>query len=614
MNRQTDFFPFTGGENLVDPVILMKAGELHDSLNFENRKNGGYRRIDGYERFDGRTKPSSLSKGDYATEALWIAAVEAARTNITAMAGSGKTRGIWVYKGEKYAFRDNAGETACIMYKATTSGWVAVTMSYLISFTAGTSAIVAGDTITGATSSASGVVGRIIIDSGDWSTSDAVGRIYLNPTPTGTFQSETLNVSGSATATCSGAQAQTSFPNGGSYEFINYNFYGNSDSETMYGVNGEGYGFAFDGTCVWFIKTGMTVDTPSHIFAHKKHLFYSFTGGSIQHSSIGVPEEWNAITGASELAIGQECTGFAHTVGNTMTIFGRNNTSILYGSSSADWDLKSYSLDTGAIEGSIQTMDSPYFLDDRGVKKVSPTMDFGDFEMSTISQKVNPQLDDLRGTLACSLRVRSKNQYRLFYNDGTVIFFVFDNGKLKGVTKCNYGYYDSSDEFHSKIFTYTISAEELSGEEVLYAGDDAGYVYQLDSGNSFDGEEVLSMLKPIFYHFKSPENIKRFMKVVLEIEATEEVAISFTPEFSYGDSFYPPASKTDINVSAGANFWGSATWEDFYWDSQSLSTAYGYMTGIGKNFRMIITSKGTYEAPFTLQGAIIHYTRKGYAK
>ncbi len=128
--KQTKFFAFSGGENLVDPVILMNAGELHGSMNYENRTSGGYRRIDGYERFDGQQSPSELSIADYADRDTWIAAVEAARDNIDEVPGSGPIRGVWVYNGTTYAFRDDAGATKGVMFKSTSSGWTQVEDSF----------------------------------------------------------------------------------------------------------------------------------------------------------------------------------------------------------------------------------------------------------------------------------------------------------------------------------------------------------------------------------------------------------------------------------------------------------------------------------------------------
>ena len=58
---QSNYFPFEGGLNIVEPALSMRPGELVASDNFEVDIRGRYRRIDGYERFDGRTLPSDIT-------------------------------------------------------------------------------------------------------------------------------------------------------------------------------------------------------------------------------------------------------------------------------------------------------------------------------------------------------------------------------------------------------------------------------------------------------------------------------------------------------------------------------------------------------------------------
>ncbi len=602
----TLFFPFKGGENLIDPVLEMNPGELINSLNYEcDASGGGYRRIDGFERFDGRTAPSSLLESSYDTRALWIDAMVSARSAITALPGSGPVRGVWKFNDITYGFRDNSGATACVMHKATASGWVAVTMDSVLTFTLGTNEISIGDTITGVTSSATATVTHVRINSGTWSGGDAEGDIYYNPsTLSGTFQAEVIQVSTVNSANIAGAGVVGAFPAGGYYEFINYNFYGLSYSKTMYGVNGVGQGFSFDGSDVIFIDTGTSVDTPSKIYAHAKQLFFAFPGGSVQHSAPGEPYIFSAILGSSEIAIGEECTGFATVPGESLAIFGRNNISILYGTGVADWKLFTYSTDSGAINKSIQSLGTPLFMDDQGIKKLIPSNIYGDFNVNVLSDKMKPYLETKLGSVNCSVKVRNKEQYRLFLDNQVILTLSMRNGKVIGMTRANLG----------KTFNVAVSCNSNAGEETLYAGDTDGYVYELDAGNNFDGSEIVAAIRPIFYHFKNPENYKRFIKAVLEISTEESMPMTFIPEFSYGDSYSPVAEEDDITITAGAGYWGSEYWEDFYWDSQSISTAYAYLTGIGKNFRMYIKSTGTYEKPHTLQGAIIHFSNKGRVK
>jgi hypothetical protein len=58
---QSNYFPFEGGLNMVEPALSMRAGELVAADNFEVDVRGRYRRVDGYERFDGQTLPSEIT-------------------------------------------------------------------------------------------------------------------------------------------------------------------------------------------------------------------------------------------------------------------------------------------------------------------------------------------------------------------------------------------------------------------------------------------------------------------------------------------------------------------------------------------------------------------------
>lgn len=60
--RANDFFIFDGGLNLVDPPVMVKAGQLAGVKNYEPGVRGGYSRVDGYERFDGQPSPT---RADY---------------------------------------------------------------------------------------------------------------------------------------------------------------------------------------------------------------------------------------------------------------------------------------------------------------------------------------------------------------------------------------------------------------------------------------------------------------------------------------------------------------------------------------------------------------------
>lgn len=62
------------------------------------------------------------------------AAADAYRADILTVPGSGYVRGVVYYQGGLYAFRDNAGGTACVMHKATAAGWSSVSFGQELHF------------------------------------------------------------------------------------------------------------------------------------------------------------------------------------------------------------------------------------------------------------------------------------------------------------------------------------------------------------------------------------------------------------------------------------------------------------------------------------------------
>ena len=219
---------------------------------------------------------------------------------------------------------------------------------------------------------------------GTYGTSDAVG-VYVLTGVTGTFQvGDALQVSGSPRSDATSALITVALIPGGRYEFVNYNFSGSTATNRMYWVDGFNTAFEFDGTYAVPLFTGMDVDTPKHLAAHKNHLFLAFFKGSVQHSSISNPYAWSVVTGAAEMGTGDEISGLQVMQGDTLAIFNRNRLYILYGESTANWNLKTFSANSGGIEWTIQNLTDTMFLDDRGVTTFQAVNAYGDFDMLSL--------------------------------------------------------------------------------------------------------------------------------------------------------------------------------------------------------------------------------------
>lgn len=532
----------------------------------------------------------------------WLrAAVEATRGVIEAVPGSGEIRGVWGFDDVIYAFRDNVAETQTEMYKSTTTGWVKCGLGNYLEFNGGLREFTKGLVLTGRSSGATAIILQYYVDSGSWRMGDAAGVIYFEGISGGPFtDNEIVEDPGTGYALADGDSASIELLSGGKFEFKNYNFKGSEHSVSMFGCDGVNKGFQWTGSSLIFIHTGMTGDTPQHIIAHKKHLFFSFTGGSLQHSSIGDPFEWSPILGASELAMGDAITGLSDIPGGVLAIFTRNATSVLYGSSSVDWELKSLSNEAGAISWSVQKMGRPIYLDDRGITTLAAIQQFGDFQNATLSKLIQPLVNAKKGLVVSSVRIKSKNQYRIFFSDESAWFVTFDGDAIGGIMPVDYG----------MVVQAIFSAEDANGNEVVYCGDIEGYIYQMDKGTSFDGDEIESYLKTAYNSAKSPEQKKRYRKLTIELDTglSSEVELMFFPFLSFGQSDIAFSDPQSFKGAGGGGVWNINNWNNFYWSGPDSGTIEGHLTGTGKNIAFLFYSATAYEEPHTITSFNVHYS------
>jgi hypothetical protein len=552
------------------------------------------------------TVTSASSQGAASTRALDATyknlAADEYRSDIAALTGSGDVLGVWKFNSTVYAVRNNAGATAAILYKESAAGWVAVSLGREVAFTSGgTYEILPGDTITGATSAATAVIGQVVVTSGTWGAGTAAGFLYF-PSQTGTFQAENLNVGANLNvATIAGNSSAVTLTPSGRYEFINHNFGGSAGSSKMYGVSGVHKAFEFDGTNFAFITTGMTTDTPEHIAANKGHLFLSF-GASVQHSGTGEPLAWSVVLGAAEIGMGENVTNFLQAPGGTtagaLVIYTRNATHVLYGNDSSDWNLVPFNPDAGAIEWTAQYMSQGVVLDDRGVTLMATSQAFGNFKDADISAAVRPYVNALRETAIASCVVREKNQYRLFFSGGDALYVTFIGGKVAGLMPVAL----------TDAVTCICSLEAADGVEEIYFGSDNGMVYQMEKGTSQDGEPIAWSSELAYNHMGSPRLLKQWRKAVIEVSGEGYCVFSMASNLGYGSTDIPQGSTNSITTSLSPAVWDSFTWDSFFWDGVTLTPAEANIDGTAENISLVFSGNSDEYSPITLNGAIVDFT------
>lgn len=487
MTVRTQTWALGGGLDLESPAMSIPAGKAILAQNYESSVAGGYRRMDGYTLYDGSATPSTLI-------------------------GSGAVLGVWEFGGDVFAFRNNVGNTACVMYKASTSGWEVVSTPTLL--------------------------------------------------PSGRF------------------------------EFVNHNFTGASSGSKMYGVDGKNKAFEFDGTTFTQLTTGMVEDSPTHIGVHKNHLFVSYRGGSVQHSGIGDPTSWTLASGAGELGIGSEVTGIKSQRGNALVISATDRITILYGTSAANWDLKTFASDLGVKPFTDVQLDSDlFFVTDSGVSSLQATQAFGDFAVANLSTPVSRFVKTRIPTLVGASVHKDKSQMRVFFSDGTVLVGTIAQKEIVGWT------------------TWLVPCVPscLSGER--YMGCDDGSVYLLDTGTTFNGESIESFLRLAFNNVGTSSRKKRFRRAFLELDAGNTANLQFIADYDFGSG--AASNVNTAQVYGGGGFWDIEYWENFVWSAATVATAEAQLNGTGNNISMLIYHNTAEDQPFTLQGVRLNFTLRG---
>ena len=566
-------------------------------------------------------------------ETFLLAAQDEYRGDIGTVPGSGAVRAAWQLGSVQYAIRDNAGATAGILHLASAAGWVTagITLGETIDYDTGLAAfanVAEGDTVVGTVTGTTATIHRIILNGGSGAF-DGSGSGYIVVTGVagpGFNGTETLE-SPAATliATSTSVNTPFAFSPGGIYEFINHNFFAGSGSLRAYGVNGVDNAFEIDeSSIVSEIKIppvaelidatdDLPMGAPFLVEEHRNFLFLAYPGGRFVQSVLGEPLNFSGFLGAAEFGAGDEVTGMESIVSNVMIVTTEREARGLFGKDPSDWELKLMTEKAGGSLYSVQKVDTVYALDDLGVTSIARTDAFGDFVGMTISQLVQPIIDLVRPTFTDSTVVRSSNQYRMYFNDGTALVMYVEfvgaaNQQRLAASKTRTGV-----QFGSLLYPFAVSriwnTEDETGLEQTYfitedAGAGEGFVYQDQIGENFDGDDIISTLRLVFNQVGSPTYRKRFKQADLELNSNKPLTIKFISSLTYGQE---EGSIEDINVLAGGGFWDVDNWDEFFWDGQPISTARGDLTGTGENISFVFFHEGATTLPFTLQGITLHY-------
>jgi hypothetical protein len=541
---------------------------------------------------------------DITADALWqYEAEQYYRGLIGAVPGSGSALYSFQFGADKYAFRLNSGSVK--LYKSSTSGWAAVTMYKILFFDAGVLTegdIIEGTTITGASSSATGTVKRFIKNAGVYG-ADASG--YMIVDTAGTFtDGENIQVGGITKVVADDASAAITLTSGANkFQHVAHNFYGSTATKRVYGCDGVNPAWEFDGTVfcpIYFSDKTAAWNKPTFIDAHRTYLFLQFETGQMASSAPGEPLIFSGLLGAAEFGLGDSPSGIASRSGDVLAIYTRGRTFGLYGTNPTDFVLRLISESFGAIPYTVQKIGTVYALDSKGIAPLERVEAYGDFESATVSRLVRPILERYKNRVVGSCAVKARNQYRLFFDDGSAL--VMGDDQYLGESIPAFSILQLS-----HVPTFVSSSEDANGNEVILFGDEDGFIYQMEKGYNFDGGEMEYFWRQPFAHQGAPHIRKSYRRLYLDLDTERSVSLQISTEIGFGRPEIAPTLDNSIASASLGGYWEIDNWDEFYWNAATSSSEGISLAGTGNNLSVLVYGNSKLTRPFTIQTVEVHY-------
>lgn len=259
------------------------------------------------------------------------------------------------------------------------------------------------------------------------------------------------------------------------YVFITANFYGDLNLESIYGANGYGRAFAYNGRDFYKIYTqpAPEKDKPRHVAFHHTHLALGYGEGRVDISVVGEPYNFNGFDGASSWAIGDSVTGLLPLSGAILGVFCKKSIVGISGTTVDNFATQTLSPSLGAVEYTITNMGYPVYANAYGIYTLSQTQQYGDYLGTPLSQQVSPWLRPRlirkytsNKEVVVAWPVRSKNQYKLAFSDGHVLSMTMNYGQQSAPTFSKQMYFLRPDEVTPLLFADAIDPIYL--QESLY--------------------------------------------------------------------------------------------------------------------------------------------------
>jgi len=356
--------------------------------------------------------------------------------------------------------------------------------------------------------------------------------------------------------------------------------------------------------------TGTKFATHSEI--HDKHLVVAGVEDNLStvfYSTLLDPTTFNG-TGSGSITLSDQIVGIK-SFRNELFIFCRNSIFKLQDINGTPVVIP-VAKNIGCLSGySIQEIAGDLiFLAPDGLRTVAGTARIGDVELGTVSKAIQPIVTQLAENIdkfvISSVVIREKSQYRLFYTDTTTI-----NSQQKGIlgTLRPNGFEWS--ETRGIEVTSIGAGFNNNGVEKYFHGDTDGYVLIHDSGDDFNGSNILARYATPDYDYGDLGTLKTLHYVRVSVRAEGIVTPELQVKYDFNSQNIPqPSSNFSFGTVNPPAIFAEAVFNATVFGGTAAPMIRIPLQGSGTSNNFTVVTDDT-KAPYIINGFYIDFIPSG---
>jgi len=366
----------------------------------------------------------------------------------------------------------------------------------------------------------------------------------------------------------------------------------------------------YDGTTYTQITHANAPTDPKFAAVFKNHMWLVGDPAEPHNVYFSAPTDetkWSPADGAGVINVGFPVVSIKP-FRDSLFVFGTNNIKRIVGNNISDWAVQHVTDDLGCLasDSVIEIGGDLIFLSQDGIRPISGTDKIGDVNLETLTKNIQSFISDVvfnnNLDAVSSVIIRSKSQFRLFYNveNGNALLGGLRMGQEGGI-----GF-----EFGQMIGIEATCADSgyIDKEEYVIHGDSSGKVHRQESGNSFGGENIVSLYQTPFLHMQDPEQRKIIHTVATYLRSEGDNEIVMSVVFDYDDNTILNPSNYTLTTEGAAAYYNEAVFNDSsnIWSGNPSPVQRVNVSGSGKSVSFRYVTNDT-NASHSVQGLVVTF-------